>query len=108
MHVAKGKSTRFSWGKVWGLNYKFPKDKVSILYAKLEEPHGQVSTNQATRYYYILAGKGEFVIAGQRALVKTGDVISVPPHTTYDYKPLGPSLEVVLFMEFWDSTKWEK
>jgi mannose-6-phosphate isomerase-like protein (cupin superfamily) len=107
MKIAKTAASRFSWGKVWGRNYKFPAENVSVLYAKLNEPHGQVSTTKYCRYYYVLKGKGEFVIGDEIFQVTNGDVIMVPPNTKYDYKPITPSLEIILFMEHWDSSNWE-
>jgi len=108
MKITKTQAPRFSWGKVWGLNYKFNKDDVSVLYAKLEEPHGEVTTGDKSRYYYILAGTGEFIIGKEQTKIEPGDVIVVPPNTKYNYWPLGESLEVILFMEYWDSQNWEK
>jgi mannose-6-phosphate isomerase-like protein (cupin superfamily) len=108
MKLSPTEAPRFSWGKVWGLNYKFKDQKTSILYAKLEEPHGEVSTTDQYRYYYILTGEGEFTINSIVDYVSPGDVIQIPPQTKYNYRPLNESLEVLLFMEYWDSTKWEK
>lgn len=102
-------ASRFRWGKVTGLNYKLlelqpPK---SILYARLEEDHGSVETGECDRIYYILRGYGEFEISNKKIPVRKGDVVVVPPKTKYDYRPTSKVLEVLLFMEYWDSTKWE-
>lgn len=108
MKITQKQAPRFAWGKVWGLNYKDKANDVSVLYANLKEDHGEVSTSDKPRYYYILAGKGEYIIGGKKELVEPGDMVMVPPHTKFDYRPLEESLEVILFMEYWDSTKWEK
>lgn len=108
MKITKNQAPRFAWGKVWGLNYKFPEKNMSVLYANLEEVHGEVTTNEMERYYYILSGDGEFEIEGKKDQVIPGDVITIPPKTKYNYWPIGASMEVILFMEYWDSTKWEK
>lgn len=103
-------ASKFKWDGVKGLNYKLLEllPRKSVLYAELVKDHGIVSTKDAERVYYILEGEGEFVIANDKISTKKGDVIVVPPKTKYDYKPVSKVLKVLLFMEYWDSTEWEK
>ncbi len=107
MKIPKKNTSKFSWGKVWGLNYKYPDYNRSILFAELDEPHGEVSTKEFERLYYVLGGNGVFTIAGKLENVQKGDTILIPPKTTFDYTPVDGKLTVLVFMEYWDSTKWE-
>lgn len=106
MKISQKQAIREDWNQVKSWNYKlnhlFP--KMSVVYAELDGDHGQVHTKDFERIYYILDGKGEFDIQGKKTGVQKSDVITVPPHTTYDYKPLaGKTLKILLFMELWDN-----
>ena len=106
MKITKTKAKREDWDKVRSWNYKLThfSPKMSVVYAELDGDHGEVKTKEAERIYYILEGKGEFTIDGSTTQVQRDDVITVPPNTTYDYKPTGDeTLKVLLFMELWDN-----
>jgi mannose-6-phosphate isomerase-like protein (cupin superfamily) len=78
----------FNWPglKGWAYNSKsdFPNASASIF--EVENHHGKVKTTLSDRVYYILEGKGEFIIAGETIAVEPSDVIIVPKNTEYDYK----------------------
>jgi len=85
-----------------GYNYdiKLIEPNSSVVYAELIKPHGKVKTSSHERVYYIVQGRGEFIINNKKFNVKKADMIVVPPHTFYDYKPLTKKLKVILFTEF--------
>ena len=106
MKIAKTQSKRQDWDKVRSWNYKLTNlsPKTSVVYAELDGPHGEVKTKDAERVYYILEGKGEFAFNNETIEVSKEDVVTVPPDTVYDYKPVGKeTLKAILFMELWDN-----
>ncbi|MFA5986873.1 MAG: AraC family ligand binding domain-containing protein [Parcubacteria group bacterium] len=107
MKIKKIEASRADWDHVRSWNYKLKdlKDNYqSVVYAELDGIHGEVATGSVERVYYILSGAGEFNIGGENVHVEAGDVLTVPPHTTYDYWPTNEeTLKVILFMELWDN-----
>lgn len=106
MKISKAQSKREDWDKVRSWNYKLTalSPKQSVVYAELDGVHGEVTTKEVERIYFILDGEGEFSFNDKTIKVIKDDVITVPPNTKYDYKPLGKTtLKVLLFMELWDN-----
>ena len=106
MKIKKSQAVIEDWSKVHSLNYKLThiQPYQSVVFAELNGVHGRVNTKDLERIYYILEGSGEFEIAGKVIRVDTGDVLTVPPDTYYDYKPVGSKpLKILLFMELWDN-----
>jgi mannose-6-phosphate isomerase-like protein (cupin superfamily) len=106
MKISKQDSKRHDWDKVRSWNYKLKHlDKYqSVIYAELNGNHGEVSTKDVERVYFIIEGEGEFIIAGESTQVTQGDVITVLPNTKFDYRPLNnKTLKIILFMELWDN-----
>ena len=106
MKITKDQAIRQDWDEVKSWNYKIGNvsPKMSVVYAELEGDHGEVVSKEFERIYYILEGVGEFVIDCQKVSVNKEDVITIPPNTTYDYRPLENSkMKVLLFMELWDN-----
>jgi mannose-6-phosphate isomerase-like protein (cupin superfamily) len=106
MKIGLNEAKRQDWDQVKSWNYKLKhiKDYQSVVYAELDGDHGEVHTNDLERIYFIVSGKGEFKFNNQIFVAKKGDVITVPPKTKYNYKPLGKkSLKILLFMELWDN-----
>jgi mannose-6-phosphate isomerase-like protein (cupin superfamily) len=106
MKISKKQSIRQDWDKVRSWNYKLNhlSAKMSVVYAELDGIHGEVTTKEVERIYYILDGEGEFTFNGKTFKVDKEDVITVPPKTVYDYWPVGnKTLKVLLFMELWDN-----
>ena len=76
----------------------------SVVYAELTGAHGEVQTENVERIYYILEGSGEFKVADGIIPVTQGDILTIPPHTTYNYWPKNSQLlKVLLFMELWNN-----
>jgi mannose-6-phosphate isomerase-like protein (cupin superfamily) len=106
MKITKSQAIREDWDEVKSWNYKLPhiSPKMSVVYAELEGDHGQVHTEDIERIYYIIEGQGEFTIGGEKMSINTGDVITIPPKTEYDYKPAdNTKLKVVMFMDLWEN-----
>lgn len=106
MKISKKQSIREDWDQVKSWNYKLKhlKDYQSVVYAELDGDHGEVETKEVERVYFVLDGEGFFDIDGKVIEVEKGDVITVPPHTTYNYQPTGnKTLKILLFMELWDN-----
>ena len=106
MKISKQMAIRQDWDKVKSWNYQLRQiDKYqSVVYAEIEASHGEVSTNNLERIYYIIDGEGEFDINGNISVVIKGDVITVPANTKYNYRSLNNTiLKIVLFMELWDN-----
>lgn len=106
MKITKNQAVREDWGEVKSWNYKLPplEPRMSVVYAELDGDHGLVHTNDLERIYYIVEGQGKFIIGKEKISVKTGDVVTIPPKTKYDYKPENSTkMKIILFMELWDN-----
>jgi mannose-6-phosphate isomerase-like protein (cupin superfamily) len=61
-------------------------------------------TQDTERIYYITHGKGKFKIEENIVDVEDGDVVTIPAHTKYNYRPTTKeTLKVLLFMELRDN-----
>jgi len=106
MKISKTQAVREDWDEVRSWNYKLThlSPKTSVVYAELDGDHGEVKTKETERIYFILEGEGEFIVGGKTIKVQKDDVITVPPNTVFDYKPLNNAvLKILLFMELWDN-----
>jgi len=106
MKIIKDQAIREDWDEVKSWNYKLTHllPKMSVVYAELDGDHGLVHTNDLERIYYIIEGQGEFIIGKEKIFAKTGDVVTIPPKTKYDYKPENNTkMKIILFMELWDN-----
>ena len=81
----------------------------SVIYAELTGEHGERTTGERARLYYILDGQGEFIVNGEKTSVASGDVIVIPPNGVYNYWPTkNTTLQCLLYMELLDITKLPK
>jgi len=107
MKVSKKNAIREDWDKVRSWNYKLqwiPEKFQSVVVAELDGPHGEVTTKNTERIYYILQGKWAFKIGDASVKAEAGDVVTIPAHTLYDYRPTTKeTLKVILFMELRDN-----
>jgi mannose-6-phosphate isomerase-like protein (cupin superfamily) len=106
MKINASQAVREDWDQCRSWNYKLKQlsGYQSVVYAELDGQHGESQAEDLERVYFIIEGQGEFSIAGQIEQVSKGDVITIPPHTTYDYKPAeNTTLKILLFMELWDN-----
>ncbi len=79
---------QFGWEglKGWGYNSKEDFSNASAAYFEVTGSHGKVKTTKSDRVYFVVDGKGEFVVDGEKIPVEESDVVIVPKNTPYDYK----------------------
>ena len=89
---------RFGWEglKGWALNSKEDFENASAAYFEVTGSHGKVKTTRSDRIYFVLEGKGKFIINDEVVAVEKYDVIIVPKNTPYDYKSTGGVLKLFL------------
>ena len=87
--------------------YQLPEidDGTTVAYAEFTGEHGQRTSGDRARVYYVLDGSGEIELDGEKFAMEKGDVIAVPPHTTYNLWPNEGVLKVVLYLELLDISK---
>jgi mannose-6-phosphate isomerase-like protein (cupin superfamily) len=78
---------QFGWEglKGWAYNSKDDFPNASAAYFEVNGAHGKIKTTESDRIYFVVEGKGEFVINGKGIPVEKTDVIIVPKNTPYDY-----------------------
>ncbi len=106
MKITQHQSTRQDWDQTKSWNYKLKNlsPYQSVVYAEIQNDHGEVHSNDIERIYYIIDGEGEFVYNSETISVIKGDVITIPPRTTYNYHATKKStLKIILLMELWDN-----
>ncbi len=106
MKVSQQDAVRQDWDKAKSWNYKLKhlQGYQSVVYAELKGDHGEVNTNEQERVYFIIEGEGQLSFNEQKIIARKGDVVTIPPTTTYDYRPINNTvLKVILFMELWDN-----
>lgn len=106
MYISKDKSIREDWDKVKSWNYKLPhlSPQKSVVYAEIQGEHGEVTTKESEWIYYIIEGKGKFIINNETVEVSGGDVITVPANTPYNYFANEETiLKVVMFIDMWEN-----
>jgi len=106
MKIESTEAKRYDWDQCKSWNYKLTHldPKRSVVYAEVTGDHGDASSQDLERIYYIVDGNAEFTVGSEVALVSRGDVLTIPPHTDCRYHALpGSTLKLVLFMELWDN-----
>lgn len=106
MKITKQKAKTQNWDKVKSWNYKLNHlDKYkSVIYAEIIGDHGRELSGNIEQIYYIVNGEGKFIISNNIIEVKTGDVITIPPNTNYNYSSINnTTLKIVSFAELWDN-----
>lgn len=104
--VSKDNAIQSNWGDMKSLNWKLPdlRGGTSVVIAEFNSPHGRTKAKKdRERIYYILEGEGEFESEDEKILVQTGDVIAIPPATSYNYRPTKGTLKVLVVMDLWNS-----
>ena len=106
MYIPNDKAIREDWDEVRSWNYKLQhlSPQKSIVYAEIKNEHGEVTTKESEWIYYIIEGKGTFIINNEATNVSAGDVITVPANTPYNYiADKNETLKVVMFIDLWDN-----
>ncbi|HXS15117.1 MAG TPA: cupin domain-containing protein [Candidatus Saccharimonadales bacterium] len=105
--LAKANAIQHGREGVKGWYYQLPEINkgTTVAYAEFTDEHGERTIGERSRIYYILEGKGEFVVNGEKFSVEKGDLIPIPPLATYNLWPTKGPLKVLLYMEFLDFGK---
>jgi len=106
MHTTKAQAVSDNWDGVESYNYKLKhlSPYQSVVHAAIKGEHGEETTEDVEVIYYIISGQGRFIFNNQKVEVEPGDVLTIPPHTTYNYfSNADTTLEIVLFCELWDN-----
>jgi mannose-6-phosphate isomerase-like protein (cupin superfamily) len=79
---------KFGWSGLKGYAYSSKKDfkEASAAYFEVQDRHGKVKSKLCDRIYYVIEGRGKFIIGGKETKVSKTDVVIVPKNTPYDYK----------------------
>lgn len=72
--------------KGWAYNSKEDFPRASGVYFEVDGAHGKVKTTLSDRVYYVLEGKGEFIINDEIIPVEATDVVIVSKNTPYNYR----------------------
>lgn len=108
--IKKSEAITHSREGVFGRYYQLPEiaNGTTIAYAEFTSEHGQRTIGDHARLYYIVSGEGEFMINEEKFLAEEGDLITIPPHATYNLWPKDSVVKVLLHMELLDTTKLPK
>ena len=89
---------KFGWNGLKGLSYSSKKDfeRASAAIFEVTGRHGKIKSLVSDRIYFVLSGKGEFIINGKVVPVEKNDVIIVPKNTPYDYRTVKGKLKLFL------------
>ncbi len=81
-------ATKFGWNglKGWSYNSKEEFKNASAAYFEVDGNHGKVRNKLSDRIYYVIEGKGEFIINDKNIPVNESDVIIILKNTPYDYR----------------------
>lgn len=97
-------ASQYGWEGLTAHNFRFEdiNEGMSVVHVESIVRHGEVSTHERKRLYYILEGQGTFYIGDESFLFQAGDLIVVPPNTKYDYEPKSETIKALLIMELLD------
>lgn len=84
-------------GRKYALNDKFFMQ--CFVYGELDGEHGERTSTENPKLYYIVRGNGRFEIDGKKTDVEEGDLILIPPKTKHNYWSGDKELKFVLVME---------
>lgn len=78
---------QFGWEglKGWAYNSKDDFANASAAFFEVTGKHGKIKTTKSDRIYYIIEGKGEFIINEKVIAVEKSDVVIIPKNKPYDY-----------------------
>lgn len=107
MRISKQDAIYHSRAGVKGVYYQLPEINggTTVAYAEFTGEHGERTIGERARIYYILDGKAEFLVNGEKFDVVEGDVVPIPTHATYNLWPKSKVVKVLLYMELLDISK---
>lgn len=85
----KKNAYKLVWDRVKAYSYSSEADldTASVIVFELENTnHGKIKSTISDRIYYVIEGKGKFIIDGKAIPVKKTDVVIIPKNTPYDYQ----------------------
>lgn len=105
--ISAGDAFRYDTEAQKGWYYQLPEVEGgrSVIYSEVTGDHGQRVIGNRPRIYYIFEGEAEYVVNGEKIVARPGDVIVVPPNSTYSYKATKPTVKLLLVMELLDLNK---
>ena len=88
MKFTKANAHGFGWKGLrgWAYNSKGDFKNASAAYFEVKTEHGKVKTKRSDRIYYVIEGKGTFIINDKSVPVRKTDVVIVPKNAPYNYK----------------------
>ena len=88
----------FGWEglKGWAYNSKEDFPNSSAAYFEITGKHGKIKTTKSDRIYFVIEGKGEFIIDKKVVPVEKTDVIIIPKNTPYDYRSIDSTMKLFL------------
>lgn len=88
----------FGWEGLKGRAYSDASDfkDASVAVFEVTGSHGKVKSLVSNRVYYVLDGKGEFIINDKVIPVEKTDVVIVPKNTAYDYRAKNGTMKLFL------------
>jgi mannose-6-phosphate isomerase-like protein (cupin superfamily) len=110
LKISKKDAIRHIRPGVDGYYYQLPdiENGTTVAYAEFTGEHGERTIGDRARIYYILEGEVEFLVNGEKFKADTGDLVPIPPRSTYNLWPKTKALKVLLYMEYLDFDKLVK
>lgn len=104
MKISRKEAIKHGQPGIKGWYYQLPKIEggTTVAYAEFTGEHGQRTIGKRARIYYLLDGKAEFLVNGKKFPAVKGDLVPIPPKSTYNLWPKSKILKVLLVMEFLD------
>jgi len=92
------KAQKIGWKGLKGWVYSSKEDfeNASAVYFEVTDRHGKVKTTRSDRVYFVIDGKGEFIVEGKTIPVEKSDVIIIPKNTPFDYRAKKGTLKLFL------------
>lgn len=87
MKFTLSRAKKIGWAGLdaWVYNSKEDFANASGIYFEVTGAHGKIKTTLSDRIYFVIEGKGEFIIDGKKYQVKNKDMVIVPKNTPYNY-----------------------
>jgi len=88
MKFTKENARKFKWDGIEGYAYSSKEDfpDMSCAYIIVTGTHGKIKNIKSNRIYFVIEGKGEFIVNDKSIQARTGDVVIIPKNTPYDFK----------------------
>jgi mannose-6-phosphate isomerase-like protein (cupin superfamily) len=88
MKFTRDKARRFGWKGIDGWAYLSREDfpEMSCSYIIVTGRHGRTKSLTNNRIYFVIEGRGEFIINDKSIRVSAGEAVVVPKNTPYDFR----------------------